>query len=175
MALVVRGSRLITVDGTVYRWRLRRKPTYNQECFDTPLTFAVELADSGGSVLAVSIPDVSHPGSLIAKSSLIVRPALVAAVIQLALGRGWQPAAAGAPFVLNVASGDLPAEVKTEMIPGKSSRLLRPARPARRRLVLHRRQRGRPLSAALAGRGPAPDRHPGDRQDERRREGEEPR
>ena len=117
MALAVKGSRLITVDGTVYRWRLRRKPTYHQECFDTPLTFAVELADSSGSVLAVAIPDVSHPSSLFARSSLIVRPALVAAVIQTALGRGWQPAAPGAPFLLNVASGDLPAEVKTEMIP----------------------------------------------------------
>ena len=118
MTLAVKGSRLITVNGTVYRWRLRRKPSYNQECFDTPLTFAVELADTSGSVLAVTVPDVSHPGSLIARSSLIVRPALVAAVIQTALGQGWQPAAPGAPFRLNVASGGLPAEVKTEMIPG---------------------------------------------------------
>jgi hypothetical protein len=75
MALAVKGSRLIIVDGTVYRWRLRRTPSYNQEC-------------------------------------------LVAAVIQMALGRGWQPAAPGVPFRLSVASGDLPAEVKTEMIPG---------------------------------------------------------
>jgi hypothetical protein len=118
MALAVKGSRLITVDGTVYRWRLRRKPTYSQVYFDTPLTFAVELADSSGSVLAVAIPDVSNPGSQLARSSLIVRPALVAAVIQTALDRGWQPASPGTPFLLNVASGDLPAEVKTEMIPG---------------------------------------------------------
>jgi hypothetical protein len=124
MALAVKGSRRITVDGTVYRWRLRRKPSYNQECFDTPLTFAVELADSGGSVLAVAIPDVSYPGSLMGRSSLIVRPALVAAVIRTALGQGWQPAARGAPFPLHVASEDLPAEVKTEMIPGR--RWLRP-------------------------------------------------
>ncbi len=118
MALAVKGSRLITVNGSVYRWRLRRKPSYNQACLGAPLTFAVELADASGSVLAVSVPDVSHPGSLVARSSLIVRPALVAAVIQAALDRGWQPAVAGAPFRLNVASRDLPAEVKTEMIPG---------------------------------------------------------
>jgi hypothetical protein len=110
MPIAVEGSRLITVNGTVYRWRLRREPSCNQECFDTPLTFAVELADSSGSVLAVAIPDVSHPGSPIDQSSLIVRPALVAAVIQAALDRGWQPAALDAPFRLNVASGDLPAE-----------------------------------------------------------------
>ena len=118
MALAVKGSRLITINGILYRWRLRRKPSYNQECFNAPLTFAVELVGSSGSILAVAIPDVSHPGSLIARSSLIVRPALVAAVIQAALSRGWQPAAPGAPFRLNMASGDLPADVKTEMIPG---------------------------------------------------------
>jgi hypothetical protein len=118
MALAVKGSRLITVDGTVYRWRMRCKPSYCQECLGGPLTFAVELAGAGGSVLAVAIPGVSHPGSLVASSSLIVRPALVAAVIQTALGQGWQPAVLGAPFRLNVASEDLLAEVKTEMIPG---------------------------------------------------------
>jgi len=64
MELAVKGSRLITVDGTVYRWRLRRKPTYHQECFDTPLTFAVELADSSGSVLAVAIPGDDSPRPL---------------------------------------------------------------------------------------------------------------
>jgi len=117
MALAVKGSRLITVNGAVYRWRLRRKPSYHQECFDVPLTFAAELVGSGGSVMAAAIPDVSHPGSLLARSSLIVRPALVAAVIQAALRRGWQPASPGAPFRLSLASADLPAEVKTEMIP----------------------------------------------------------
>ena len=118
MAFAVKGSRLITVDGTVYRWRLRRRATYNQLRGDTPLTLAVELADSSGCVLTVAVHDVNHPASLFASSSLIVRPALVAAVIRIALGRGWQPADPGAPFRLHVASGDLPAEVKTEMTPG---------------------------------------------------------
>lgn len=30
MALVRKGSRLITVDGVTYRWRLRGRPTYDQ-------------------------------------------------------------------------------------------------------------------------------------------------
>lgn len=118
MALAVKGSRLITVDGTVYRWRLRRRPTYTQQFFDTPLTFAVELADGDGSVLVVAVPEVSNPASLFGVSCLIVLPALVAVVIQTALNRGWQPAVPGVPFQLNVASGDLPAGVKTEMTPG---------------------------------------------------------
>jgi hypothetical protein len=64
MSLAVKGSRLITVDGIIYRWRLRRRPSYNQACFEAPLTFAVELAGADSSVLAVEIPDVSHPGNL---------------------------------------------------------------------------------------------------------------
>jgi hypothetical protein len=88
VALAVRGSRLITVDGTVYRWRMRRNPTYSQQCLGSPLTFAVQLAGARGTVLAVTVPNVSHPASLVAGSSLIVRPALVAAVIRTALGRG---------------------------------------------------------------------------------------
>jgi hypothetical protein len=118
VALAVKGSRLITVDGTVYRWRMRRNPTYGQQCLGRPLTFAVELAGVRGTVLAVTVPDVSHPASLVASSSLIARPALVAAVIRAALGRGWEPAAPGVPFRLSLASADLPAEAKSEMIPG---------------------------------------------------------
>ena len=118
MALAVKGSRLITVDGAVYRWRMRRNPTYGQQCLGSPLTFAVELADARGTILAATVPDVSHPASLVAGSSLIVRPALVAAVIRTALGQGWEPAAPGAPFRLSLASGELPAEAKTEMVPG---------------------------------------------------------
>jgi hypothetical protein len=95
MALAVEGSRLITVDGIVYRWRLRRRATYNQMRGDTPLTLAVERADSSGCVLTAAVPDVSHPASLFAGSSMIVRPALVAAVIRIALGRGWKPAVTG--------------------------------------------------------------------------------
>lgn len=118
MALAVKGSRLITVDGDVYRWRMRRRPTtYGQECLGGPLTFAVELAGAGGSVLAVTVSDASRPDSLvlIGKPSLIVRLALVEAVIRVALNRGWQPAASGAQFRLDLAGEELPAEVKTEV------------------------------------------------------------
>jgi hypothetical protein len=122
MALAVKGSRLIAVDGAVYRWRMRRTPSYGQECLGGPLTFAVELTGVRGSVLAVTIPDAGRPDSLVpaARSSLIVRPALVAAVIRVALARGWQAALPGAQFQLSVASGDLPPEVRTEIPPASS-------------------------------------------------------
>jgi len=119
MALTVKGSRLITVDGAVYRWLMRRTPSYHQECLGGPLTFAVELAGARGSVLAVTVPDAGRPDSLVlaARPGLIVRPALVAAVIRTALGRGWQPAAPGPQFQLSLALTDLPAGARTEILP----------------------------------------------------------
>lgn len=119
MALTVKGSRLITVDGTVYRWRMRRKPSYSQECLGGPLTFAVELAGVRGSVLSTTILDAGRPDSLVlaAMPSLIVRSTLVASVIQAALDRGWQPAAPGAQFRLSLARDDLPAKARTEILP----------------------------------------------------------
>jgi hypothetical protein len=48
MALVRKGSRRIVVDGTVYRWRLRGRPTYFQGLAWSPCTFAVEHADTPG-------------------------------------------------------------------------------------------------------------------------------
>lgn len=46
MALVRKGSRRIVVDGTVYRWRLRGRPTYFQGLAWSPCTFAVEHGDT---------------------------------------------------------------------------------------------------------------------------------
>ncbi|MEU3189786.1 hypothetical protein ABZ686_03910 [Streptomyces sp. NPDC006992] len=44
MTLNKKGSRLITVDGIEYRWRIRRKPSYMQGLCWTPMTYAVEAA-----------------------------------------------------------------------------------------------------------------------------------
>ena len=43
MAIPIKGSRRIVVDGTAYRWRIRRKPTRIQADYGcgSPLTFAV--------------------------------------------------------------------------------------------------------------------------------------
>ncbi|MFE1228113.1 hypothetical protein [Streptomyces sp. NPDC058745] len=51
MALVTKGSRLITVDGTTYRWRLRGRPTYDQGLAHSPLTYAAEHAEKPGTTL----------------------------------------------------------------------------------------------------------------------------
>ncbi|XIE81532.1 hypothetical protein AB6O49_34030 [Streptomyces sp. SBR177] len=46
MALVRKGSRRITVDGVTYRWRLRGRPTYAQGMTWSPLTYAVDHAET---------------------------------------------------------------------------------------------------------------------------------
>ena len=54
MALGVKGSRPIVVDGVAYRWKVRRKPSYGQLLGDSNLVFAVELSDVvSGQVLVV--------------------------------------------------------------------------------------------------------------------------
>lgn len=54
MTLGRKGARRIIVDGTVYRWRLRRRPTYFQGLAWSPCTFSVEHADTPQSTLVVT-------------------------------------------------------------------------------------------------------------------------
>lgn len=62
MALVKKGSRLINVDDTTYRWRLRGRPTYDQGLVHSPLTYAVEHADNPGTTLVITT-NQPHPSN----------------------------------------------------------------------------------------------------------------
>ncbi|MFG2072280.1 hypothetical protein SAMN05421874_101344 [Nonomuraea maritima] len=106
MAIPKKGSRLITVDDTVFRWRVRRKPTYCQGNSWGPMTFAVELADASGRVLLVSLP-CSRPDAWWGERTMAVRPALVTATIRMALNHGWYPQQAGNAFELALTDEDL--------------------------------------------------------------------
>ncbi|MEU6729085.1 hypothetical protein ABZ917_35720 [Nonomuraea wenchangensis] len=106
MAIPKKGSRLITMDGTVYRWRVRRKPTYCQGNSWGPMTFAVELADASGRVLLVSLP-CSRPDAWWGERTMALRPVLVAAIIRTALRHGWTPRQAGNAFELALTDEDL--------------------------------------------------------------------
>ncbi|GGO07085.1 hypothetical protein [Microbispora bryophytorum] len=99
MAIPKQGSRLITVNDSVFRWRVRRKPTYCQGNSWGPMTFAVELADASSRVLLVSLP-CSRPDAWLGERTMAIRPALVTAVIRTALGHGWDPQQAGNAFEL---------------------------------------------------------------------------
>ncbi len=104
MALVRKGSRRIVVDGTVYRWRIRHKPSYCQGLAWTPLSYAVEQVDSAGTVLVVKTGQ-PHPSNWINAPAAPVRPADVANGIRAALAHGWSPSRPGKPFVVDRSAG----------------------------------------------------------------------
>ena len=97
MALVRRGSRRITVDGEVYGWRTRRRPTYGQGLGQSSMTFAVELAESHGQALVVDTGRLRPDNWLELGPVVPVTPVVVAAAVRQALHEGWNPRAAGAP------------------------------------------------------------------------------
>ncbi|MFI5928256.1 hypothetical protein ACIA3K_20150 [Micromonospora sp. NPDC051543] len=90
MALTKKGSRLITVDTVVYRWRVRGRPTYAQALGVRPLTLAVEQADCKGCVLLIDMPQ-DHPSNWIGVPPVPVLPSMVATIIRKALSEGWRP------------------------------------------------------------------------------------
>ena len=84
MSITKKGSRRIVVDGTVYRWVIRRKPSRGQADYAEPLTFAVVQENIRGSLLHVKMNaaryDIMHdvPHS-------VFSPKTVAAAIRKAL------------------------------------------------------------------------------------------
>jgi hypothetical protein len=107
MTLTRRGSRHIVVDGTTYRWRLRRRPTYAQALLWTPCTFAVEHADGGGTTLVVTTAH-AHPSNWLGRESRPVPPSDVTQAIEQALREGWTPTSPGSPFHLDFSNGFTP-------------------------------------------------------------------
>ncbi|OPG05540.1 hypothetical protein B1R27_21010 [Streptomyces sp. GKU 895] len=106
MALGRRGARRIVVDGTAYRWRLRRRPTYFQGMAWTPCTYAVEHADSPGpGTTLVVTTDQSHLSNWLGREGSPIRPSDVARAIEHALREGWTPTSPGAPFPLDLSAG----------------------------------------------------------------------
>ena len=108
MTLGRKGARRIVVDGTAYRWRLRRRPTYAQSLAWTPCTFAVEHADAAGSTLVVTT-DQPHPGNGIGREADPVLPSAVARAVEVALREGWMPTEPGPPFHLDGSGGFTPS------------------------------------------------------------------
>ncbi|MFE3513937.1 hypothetical protein [Streptomyces sp. NPDC059166] len=106
MALNKKGSRRITVDGTEYRWRIRRKPSYMQGLCWTPVTYAVERADGSrpGTVLIVTSGQ-AHPDNWVGVEAEPIRPVHIAAGIRDARDEGWDPTRDGSPFRLDRSAG----------------------------------------------------------------------
>ncbi|GGX84220.1 hypothetical protein [Streptomyces fructofermentans] len=104
MALVKKGSRLINVDGTTFRWRLRGRPTYDQGLAHSPLTYAVEHAGRPGTTLVVTT-NQPHPSNWFEMQGSPILPAQVADDIRTALAAGWTPKSPGSPFHLDQSAG----------------------------------------------------------------------
>ncbi len=86
MALVRKGSRRIVVDGTAYRWQLRRRPTYHQALAWWPCTYAVEHAEPGTTLVVTT--NQPHIGNWFGRPGSAVLPSDVADVIKAALQQG---------------------------------------------------------------------------------------
>ena len=101
MAIPRKGSRMVRVGNAVYRWRIRKRPTYIQGAFESSMSLAVELCTEGAaSVLVVNL-GVSRPDNGIGPHQTAVKPAMVRDMIGRALAEGWNPAGAGKPFELD--------------------------------------------------------------------------
>lgn len=100
MAIPRKGSRLITVDGTGYRWSVRPRPSYSQALGWEPLTFAVELADAPGQVLSVRTA-LPRPDNWLGLRSEPVTPRMVERTIRAARIAGWQPHRSSTAFTFD--------------------------------------------------------------------------
>jgi hypothetical protein len=98
MGLAKRGTRRIVVDGVNYRWVVSPDDGY--------MVLVVELADDPGQRLEAFFAYHDRPGVVQRSSGGVfrivcqqrsIRPGVVRAVIQAALGRGWQPSQCGLP------------------------------------------------------------------------------
>ena len=99
MSITKKGSRRIVVDGTVYRWMIRRKPSRGQADYAEPLTFAVVQENIRGSLLHVNMNAARYDIMYDVPHS-VVSPKTVAVAIHKALTAGWQPGHGGGTFCI---------------------------------------------------------------------------
>ena len=96
-----KGSRSIVVDGVSYRWMVRPKPTYMQEVFACPMTFAVVADGKLNTTLWVVGACRPEACKIVATArTLSITPAIVAETIRMALQQGWQAQQTGPSFEL---------------------------------------------------------------------------
>ncbi|WP_229071959.1 hypothetical protein [Actinoplanes sp. DH11] len=87
---------MITVDGTVYRWRVRKRPSR-----PAPLSFAVQQADRHGAVLIATLP-TSDVTEWVGPPAAHVVPSMVAEMVRRGRAEGWQPDQPGPTVTLHM-------------------------------------------------------------------------
>jgi hypothetical protein len=98
MALARKGLRRVTVDDVKYEWAIRKKPTYVQGAFTTPMTIAIQRADADDGCVLLVNARISRPDNWIAPHQTSVTPRMVRAMISGALAEGWLPLQSGSAF-----------------------------------------------------------------------------
>lgn len=100
MALARKGLRTVRVGSAQYEWLIRKKATYSQGAFATPLHIAVQQAGAeNGRVLIVSAR-ISRPDNWIRPHQTSVTPSMVRSMVEAALAAGWKPTESGSAFLL---------------------------------------------------------------------------
>jgi len=95
MAIPKKGSRKIVVDDVIYRWRIRWKPTYDQDCHDHCLCAAVELYENPQNVLHIAFSWARYNKLYPPFELEPVTPKHIEAAVKDALKEGWSPTGTG--------------------------------------------------------------------------------
>src|SRR6476659_4411758 len=98
MAIPKKGSRTVTVAGVLYRWRIRRKPTYCQGAFAGRFSVAVERVAPPSKCVLLLAADFPRPDNWLSHPSKSVTPHMIAASTEYAPAHGWQPEHGGSAF-----------------------------------------------------------------------------
>ena len=88
MAIPKKGSRKIEVNGIVYRWAIRSKPTYSQANEWSNLKAVVELFDNPVSKLSIDFT-VPRNDSWLSNNNVNISPKDISACILKSLKLGW--------------------------------------------------------------------------------------
>ena len=102
MALPIKGTRRVSVDGEQYRWLIRKRPTYCQAAFASPMTIAVQCVQHPERTLVITttVPRSDNWLDKAAERFVSVTPFHVAEAIRQARGAGWRPEIPGSAFKL---------------------------------------------------------------------------
>ncbi len=106
MTLPKKGARSISIDGVLYRWSVRHKPTYVQGIGQSHMSVAVEREDAPQQTLRIVLPAFRCDNWLLLPG-YVVKPSDIARWVPKALAAGWVPDMRGAAFDLVLSESDL--------------------------------------------------------------------
>lgn len=103
MGLIKKGSRQITINRVVYRWRYPRKPNQNHEDGYPGIIVTVQRLDCEyGSILAINFERIHMNACYFEPEfSKPILPSEVALCIREAIKAGWKSQKSGKQFMLN--------------------------------------------------------------------------